>query len=852
MAFLAKFRKVDLARFAEEMGLEITSEDRVIDICKKIKNSLDYEEEFAKGQLDVIVHERENEIAEAEIVKKEREAELAKKERETERAYELEKLRITSAAETASLNSTRSEGSRNRREIKHLMQKFDSQNTEISLYLTLFERQARAAGIEEEEWVSQLISLLPLDLAQIIIKESEEQMREYTNVKKVLLDRFQMRPETFRIKFTQHQRKQGALWKDLVFELQNYFDSWIEGLHVKDFKGLKELMISDQLKRRVPNERIKDHFLDEWGELIDPLVLAGKLDQYESVRGHRKVNPVRMAERKTLDRARPTSPRKEQPAENAEKTEHQFGKISAPKGNWRNEKFERTQPACYICHSTSHLRPNCPQLNKSKELVNRVGLSEQTQDLFTPYLSKALVNNDEMDILRDTGPSIDIVSRNHVRPEHFTEVVYVKQPLDSEFRCLPLAKVELQSPEFGCVVTKAAVIDAQLDTGWYFLSNKTHELILEAKRKPNLNAVVTRSQTRKIKPPKSGEKEKKAVSPEEPAAVVEGDATPLSLPPAVREDGRLIGVHKGALQSAQKGFSTLQACFSQAGRGNSDFRVKEGTLFRESKDHYGNISLQVVIPQVYRDKILALCHEGTSSHLGVRKTKDRLLKHYFWPNCIKEIEGYVRSCDPCQRMGKGNEKVKAPLKLVPIITEVFSKMNIDAVGPLPTSSKGNSYLLTVICMSSRYPDAIPVADISSVSVTDALLEIFSKMGFPRQIQSDLGSSFTSFLTTGFFDRFGIKVTHSSVHHPQTNPVERFHRTINRMLKVLCLESGQDWEKNLPATLLALRTITHDSTGFSPEELVHEKKNYELQKCYYTSIGSDPKRKNRLLRNTYLI
>ncbi|GBM54811.1 hypothetical protein AVEN_263523-1, partial [Araneus ventricosus] len=171
MAFLAKFRKVDLVRLAEEMGLDITSEDRVIDICKKIKNSPDYEEEFAKGQLDVISQERE-----------------------TERAYELEKLKITSAAETASLNSTRSEGSRNRREIKHLMQKFDSQNTDISLYLTLFERQARAAGIEEEEWVSQLISLLPLDLAQIIIKESEEQMREYTNVKKVLLDRFKMRP----------------------------------------------------------------------------------------------------------------------------------------------------------------------------------------------------------------------------------------------------------------------------------------------------------------------------------------------------------------------------------------------------------------------------------------------------------------------------------------------------------------------------------------------------------------------------------------------------------------------------------------------------------------------------------
>ncbi|GBO35736.1 hypothetical protein AVEN_234701-1 [Araneus ventricosus] len=266
MAFLAKFRKVDLARLAEEMGLEITSEDRVIDIGKKIKYFPDFEEEFAKGQLDVIVQERESEIAQAELARKEREAELARKECETERAYELEKLKIASAAGTVSLNSTRSEGSRNRREIKHLMQKFDSQNTDISLYLTLFERQARAAGIEEEEWVSQLISLLPLDLSQIIIKEPEEQMRDYTNVKKVLLDRFKMKPETFQIKFKQHQRRQGALWKELAFELQNYFDGWIEGLNVKDFKELKELMIANQLKRRVPNE-VNDHFLDEWGRI---------------------------------------------------------------------------------------------------------------------------------------------------------------------------------------------------------------------------------------------------------------------------------------------------------------------------------------------------------------------------------------------------------------------------------------------------------------------------------------------------------------------------------------------------------------------------------------------------------
>ncbi|GFW37596.1 retrovirus-related Pol polyprotein from transposon 412 [Trichonephila clavipes] len=49
-----------------------------------------------------------------------------------------------------------------------------------------------------------------------------------------------------------------------------------------------------------------------------------------------------------------------------------------------------------------------------------------------------------------------------------------------------------------------------------------------------------------------------------------------------------------------------------------------------------------------------------------------------------------------------------------------------------------------------------------------------------------------------------------------------HRTLKRILRVLCLEPIPDWEKILPQALFALRTVIHDSTGFSPAELVHGK------------------------------
>ncbi|GBN13184.1 hypothetical protein AVEN_30221-1 [Araneus ventricosus] len=124
-----------------------------------------------------------------------------------------------------------------------------------------------------------------------------------------------------------------------------------------------------------------------------------------------------------------------------------------------------------------------------------------------------------------------------------------------------------------------------------------------------------------------------------------------------------------------------------------------------------------------------------------------------------------------------------------------------------------------MCLASKYPDALAVSDITSISVVDAL-QIFSCMGFPKEIQHNQRTSFMSELTTEFFERFGVRVLHSSTYHPQSNPVERFHRTLGRILCALRSEVGTDWEKHVHAALFALRTVTHESTGFSPAELVH--------------------------------
>ena len=59
-------------------------------------------------------------------------------------------------------------------------------------------------------------------------------------------------------------------------------------------------------------------------------------------------------------------------------------------------------------------------------------------------------------------------------------------------------------------------------------------------------------------------------------------------------------------------------------------------------------------------------------------------------------------------VGKPNQTIpKAQLRHIPAFDEPFSRILIDCVGPLPRIKSGNEYLLTIMCISTRFPEAIP-------------------------------------------------------------------------------------------------------------------------------------------------
>lgn len=149
-------------------------------------------------------------------------------------------------------------------------------------------------------------------------------------------------------------------------------------------------------------------------------------------------------------------------------------------------------------------------------------------------------------------------------------------------------------------------------------------------------------------------------------------------------------------------------------------------------------------------------------------------------------------CHTCQLRGKPNQKVKqAPLCPISVVENLFEYLIVDCVGPLPKSKAGSSYLLTVVCKSTRY----------------------TTFGIPYVIQTDQGSNFMSCTFTQVLKQLQVKhnVSNSLWLSESQRALERFHQTLKSMLRSYCTRLSHAREEGLPWLLLAVRELLQEST-----------------------------------------
>lgn len=223
-----------------------------------------------------------------------------------------------------------------------------------------------------------------------------------------------------------------------------------------------------------------------------------------------------------------------------------------------------------------------------------------------------------------------------------------------------------------------------------------------------------------------------------------------------------------------------------------------------------------IVPESLRRLVFDTVHN--LAHPGVKPTQQLITQRFVWHGINKNIASWVRSCPACQ-LAKIHRHTIAPLEQFALPKSRFDCIHVDIVGPLP-QSRGHSYLFTIIDRFTRWPEAIPMIDMTAESCATALLSgWFSRFGLPKDITSDRGRQFVSQLWMQLLAMFGIQATHTTAYHPQANGlVERFHRQMKASLKAKL--NTRNWFDELPLVLLGIRTALKQDIGCSAAEMVY--------------------------------
>ncbi|KAL7881035.1 hypothetical protein SRHO_G00032890 [Serrasalmus rhombeus] len=184
----------------------------------------------------------------------------------------------------------------------------------------------------------------------------------------------------------------------------------------------------------------------------------------------------------------------------------------------------------------------------------------------------------------------------------------------------------------------------------------------------------------------------------------------------------------------------------------------------------------------------------------------------------KDIKTYVLSCPVCQ-FTKPSQKKPAGL-LVPVQTsETWEVAGVDFVGPLPRTAARNAYILVFIDYFSKWIEVNAVRE-ATVQVVASKFQVFAHHGAPKYLISDQGTPFMNELFNQMVKILGSEHRLTTAYHPQTNATQRVNHTLKTAIRAYVEDKYNSWDKYIPQLCFALKTASHDSTGFSPAKMIY--------------------------------
>lgn len=708
------------------------------------------------------------------------------------------------------------------------------EDEDIEHYLTTFERLATASQWPSDAWALSLMPLLRGKARAAFVAMNSDDTRDYVKVKKAILRKFEIRPETYRQRFRSKTIQEGETARELRDRLKDLLEKWLE----------PETKTKDQVCDQIILEQflgMLNHDLQVWVKEHTPRSSAEAADLVEtfvaarpSKRGY-QLGPFDGGKRPSYSTQQeplktPTSKsvggggRVFRPAYSPNSSSLTEQPVSAPPASTSKV------PICHGCGQSGHIKPNCPLKTVNNRLCYLPGPNNHPVTTHADVTVSVRLGGKTVQALVDSGSSQSFVLKSCL-PSGFQSVGKVR------VRCIHGDESEHQTSEVPIEISgqKYLLVVGLLDKCPYPVILGQDVPILTELLKTASTAtgyVLTRAQTREKADPDywselaygcQGGKPRKAKA-EKRRAKVAGTPVQENLPFPPLEDSEVMAANFGKLQLKDP---TIGSCFSAVkppeeaeiamNEGELCFVLRDGKLYRVSKERE-----QLVVPQALRAKVLYLGHTiPWSGHLGKEKTENRISRRFYWPGFHRDIMEYCKSCPECQLSARSSRGLKAPLISLPIIDTPFKRIAMDVVGPLERSRAGHRYILVIGDYATRYPEAFPLRNVKARQIANCLIQLFSRVGIPKEVLTDQGTNFTSKTLKQAYSLLGIKGIKTTPYHPQTDGmVERFNQTLKTMLRKYVSDSGADWDQWLPFLMFAYREVPQASTGFSPFELLY--------------------------------
>ncbi len=239
------------------------------------------------------------------------------------------------------------------------------------------------------------------------------------------------------------------------------------------------------------------------------------------------------------------------------------------------------------------------------------------------------------------------------------------------------------------------------------------------------------------------------------------------------------------------------------------------------------------VPQkaTLRGEIISRSHDHiTAGHPGIEKTKELILREFWWPKIKKDVEAYIKGCKTCQQTKLSTQAKAAPLH--PNVTPEgpWTHISVDMVTGLP-DSRGHDVILMIV---DRFSKAIiPVTcnvELSAEGWAWILQDhVYAKHGMPQVVISDRGPQFVSQFMKELYQMLNITLNVSMAFHPQTDgQTERVNQEVEKYLWIFINHRQTDWSDWLLLAEFAHNNHIHSPLKESPSwYFMAETPNYFL-------------------------